>query len=349
MVAKKIDDNTGIKLPGLRTYSKSQATRFTIPTGCLAIDYGLMGKGGFTTGIVVELYGWEGCGKTTLAMNIAKQTQKMGGLVLLSDIEPWEEERMQQLSVSTDSDKLLYIEGQTLEKIFQNIFAAAEAFKAMNQDKPIVIILDSIALGVTEDQLDAIRQGKGDGGLGIFARIVGTRLKVMQLLIKDSTILFVVINQFRKKINTGPVWLGGGTSDDTTSGSALKYATIVRLNLKTGKTFTAKQLGDDSPVGQVIKPMLDKNKLTPPNRVKEYLQYYNGKFGNWYTIVTEAEKAGLIKRSGSWYNYEDKARWQGQEGIISVEKEILAELVDKLIIYWRQQINDIYSVEGGDS
>jgi recombination protein RecA len=295
---------------------------FLIPTGYIAVDQGIIGAEGIPTGILVELFGDEGCGKTTMAMQIAKQTQKLGGYVLLADTESWEVSRMQQVGVELDEDKIARIEGTYMEEIFKNIQALADFYKKQSLDIPLTFIFDSIALTPTKLELDAIAKGNTPP-VAATARILTSVLKNLQLMLIRTPILMVMINQFRMDLsNIGmPSFMQTRPKKKTTGGTALKYTCSLRLEL-TAKD-TVQQDGID--VGYIVKAKAEKNQVNAPGIEREYVQYYNGGIGNWYTIQVEGEKLGLIKQNGSWYSFTGtdgkEVKYQGRHGILSVSDE----------------------------
>lgn len=318
-------------------FVKRESTEYIIPTGVDIIDHYLLYKGGFPTGIVAEISGWEGSGKTTLVMNIAKNTQKVGGVVLLADIEPWDIDRMKQIGIETSPDKLLVIKGEFIEERFANLIKAISNLQqAKDIPAPITIIFDSIALGITRKELNAIVNDNENAPIAAKAQVLTTRLALVENLIRNTPILFIFVNQFRQKLEIRMPWLGGG-GISTPGGHALRYAASVRLYLQAGKAYE-----EEHPIGYIVTVSTEKNKIAPPLANVTYLQYYNGFFGNWWSIIEGGVQLGIIEQKRGWYSYNNKSFRKNSK---IVQEPFYEELRQVVIAGWKQYVEQIYSQE----
>lgn len=323
------------------------AAKHLIPTGYLAIDAGIVGAEGLPTGSLIELFGEEGCGKTTLAMQIAKRTQEYGGYVLLADTERWEERRMKQIGIELNPDQIARIGGEHLEKIFANIQSTVTYYKKKKFEAPLTIIFDSIALTPTKLELDAIYKGNPPP-VAATAKILTPILKTLQIMLNETPILLIMINQYRMDLSniSMPSFMRGGTKKKTTGGAAFKYACHLRLKMSPRDTIEHNGVS----VGYVSKIVAEKNKINPPGVVREYVQYYNGGIGNWHTVQVEGERLGLIEQNGSWYSFTGtdgkEVKYQGRHGILTVSDEdylYMKEEVKKGMLDQIKMINEMES------
>lgn len=319
---------------GVEEFVKRTSTEYIVPTGVDVIDHFLLYRGGFPTGIVAEISGWEGSGKTTLVMNIAKNTQQMGGVVLLADIEPWDIDRMQQIGIQTTPDKLLVIKGEFIEERFANLIKAITNLqKVKDIPVPITVIFDSIALGITRKELNAIVNDNENAPIAAKAQVLTTRLALVENLIRNTPILFIFVNQFRQKLEIKVPWLGGGIS--TPGGHALRYAASVRLYLQAGKSYE-----EEYPLGYIVTVSVEKNKVAPPLPNVTYLQYYNGSFGNWWSIIESGVAMDVIQQNRGWYSYNNKSFRKNSQ---IVNEPFYEEMRQKVIEAWHNYVERIYS------
>lgn len=326
----------------IQEVNQKNTERYIIPTGYIALDYGILGIGGFPTGHMVEIFGKEGCGKTTMAMHIALNVQKMGGMVFLADTERWDLDRATKMGIDLSKEHLVRIQGATLEEIFSNIYTAVEAYKQFKITTPTVVIFDSIALTPSKFELEATIKGSS-APVASTARILTSVLKTLEIMLEDLPILIVIINQYRMNLSNlnKPSYLSSWkTMYQTTGGEALKFACHARIELIPKKTFEQ----GDRVYGHFIQATAIKNKIAPPNIKREYLQFYNGKVGNWHTVITEGTKLGIIQQKGAWYSYKEH-KFQGALGILKLDKKVYKELEKDVSMALKNEITEIYETK----
>lgn len=323
----------------IQEVEQENENKYIIPTGYIAIDYGILGVGGFPTGHMVEIFGKEGCGKTTMAMHIARNVQEMGGMVFLADTERWDLDRARSMGIKLDKSQLVRIQGATLEDIFSNIYTAVEAYKQLKITTPTVIIFDSIALTPSRYELEATIKGTS-APVASTARILTSILKTLEIMLENLPILVVIVNQYRFNLSNmnKPSYLTTEKNMyQTTGGEALKFACHARIELIPKKTFKQNNLV----YGHYIQATAIKNKIAPPNITREYLQFYNGKAGNWSTVLNEGVAQGIIQQKGAWYVYGEH-KFQGALGILKLDKEVYKQLEQEVCEALQADIKKIY-------
>lgn len=332
----KVKDTTG--------YEPRTGDSFIVPTGSFAIDHGLLQKGGIPTGSMVQVSGWESSGKTTLAMNIARQTLEMGGVVILKDTEHWEDYRMRQIGIDIEK----YVEAGRLiqlknERFMEEYFAKfIDYLDIIRNSKdtvkvPTLFILDSVALTSTKTQYENVKDQK-EAPIAIRARVLSGALSVLEDYVSDLPAIILFVNQFRTAFETR----GFRTivEERVTGGNALKYAGNLHISLRAKKAYQLQGLN----VGNITEAKLEKNKINFPNRAIDMLLYYNGSFGDWYVMMNEGLKYGLVKQAGAWYSY-GNSKWQGQDKMLStISKEDYAALKEEIINKWNEEFDFLNSV-----
>ena len=264
-----------------------------IPTGALSLDAAL-GIGGVPRGRVIEIYGPEASGKTTLSLHIIAETQKLGGKVAFIDAEHALDPRYAaKLGVNTDD--LLLSQPDSGEQ-------ALEITETLVRSNAIdTIVIDSVAALVPRAELEG---EMGDSHMGLQARLMSQALRKLAGVIKKSNTCVIFINQIRMKI--GVMF---GSPETTTGGRALKFYASVRLDIR---RIGAIKEGSNS-VGNRVRVKVVKNKMAPPFREVELDIMYG--FGISYEadILDIALEADLISKMGSWYSYGDERLGQGRE------------------------------------
>ena len=264
-----------------------------IPTGALSLDAAL-GIGGVPRGRVIEIYGPEASGKTTLSLHIMAETQKLGGKVAFIDAEHALDPRYAaKLGVNTDD--LLLSQPDSGEQ-------ALEITETLVRSNAIdTIVIDSVAALVPRAELEG---EMGDSHMGLQARLMSQALRKLAGIIKKSNTCVIFINQIRMKI--GVMF---GSPETTTGGRALKFYASVRLDIR---RIGAIKEGSIS-VGNRVRVKVVKNKMAPPFREVELDIMYG--FGISYEadILDIALEADLISKMGSWYSYGDERLGQGRE------------------------------------
>ncbi|TFB12317.1 recombinase RecA [Candidatus Marinimicrobia bacterium MT.SAG.3] len=264
-----------------------------IPTGALSLDAAL-GIGGVPRGRVIEIYGPEASGKTTLSLHIMAETQKLGGKVAFIDAEHALDPRYAaKLGVNTDD--LLLSQPDSGEQ-------ALEITETLVRSNAIdTIVIDSVAALVPRAELEG---EMGDSHMGLQARLMSQALRKLAGIIKKSNTCVIFINQIRMKI--GVMF---GSPETTTGGRALKFYASVRLDIRRIGAIKEGSIA----VGNRVRVKVVKNKMAPPFREVELDIMYG--FGISYEadILDIALEADLISKMGSWYSYGDERLGQGRE------------------------------------
>ncbi len=286
----------------------------TISSGSLSLDYAL-GIGGYPRGRIVEIYGPESSGKTTLAIHAVAEAQKQGLLAAYIDAEnAFDREYAANLGV--DVDKLLFAQPDCGEDCLEI------ATKLISSGKIGVCVIDSVAALIPRAELEG---AMGDARIGLQARLMSQALRKMVGIINKSNCLCIFINQIREKI--GVMF---GNPETTTGGNALKFYASIRVEVR--KSTTVKD-GDEA-TANVTKVKIVKNKCAPPFRKAEFeIEYGKGinKFGE---IVDKAIDLDIIHKSGSWFSYKDGKIGQGRQSVIDALKndpDFLKEVEDKVV------------------
>jgi len=274
-----------------------------IPTGSLALDIAL-GVGGVPRGRVVEIFGPESSGKTTLALHIAAEAQKKDGMVAFIDAEhALDTEYAARLGV--DVDNLLLSQPDHGEQ-------ALAITHALIQSGDIdLVIVDSVAALVPKAELEG---NVGDHHVGSQARMMSQAMRMLTGAADRYGTTVIFINQIRQKI--GVMF---GSPETTTGGNALKFYTSVRLDVR--RIGQIKAAGKDDPVGARTKVKVIKNKLAPPFRIAEFDIIYGEGISRPHEIIELGEKMNFITKSGTWYSYKENRLGQGKENAVRYIKE----------------------------
>ena len=272
-----------------------------IPTGCLALDIAL-GVGGLPRGRVVELYGTEGSGKTTIGLHILAEAQKLGGTVAFIDAEhAFSREYAENLGV--DLDELLISQPDFGEQ-------ALEICDTLVRSGALdVVVIDSVAALVPRAELEG---EMGDTHMGLQARLMSQALRKLAGSVSQTRTLIVFINQVREKI--GVMF---GSPETTPGGRALKFWSSVRLQLSPRQSIKE---GSEL-VGRRVNVRIVKNKVAPPFRRCEFDIIYGEGISQEGCIIDEALELKLIEKTGSWYSYEDESIGQGRNKAVEFLRE----------------------------
>ena len=284
-----------------------------IPTGSIALDLAL-GVGGFPRGRIVEIYGPEASGKTTLALHVLAEAQKAGGQVAFVDAEHGLDPQRAE-TIGVDLDNLLLSQPDTGEQ-------ALEITETLIRSGAIdVIIIDSVAALVPRAELEG---EMGDAVMGLQARLMSQALRKLTGAISKSKTILIFTNQLRQKI--GVMF---GNPEVTPGGLALKFYSSVRLDLRRIEVLK----DGDIVIGSRHRARVVKNKVAPPLRVAEFDIMADEGISKSGGILDVAVDLGLINKSGSFYNYKGKVLAQGREGTKKAisENKKLAEELDKKI------------------
>ena len=272
-----------------------------IPTGSLSLDIAL-GIGGVPRGRIVEIYGPESSGKTTVALHIVAEAQKMGGEAVFIDVEHALDPVYAQ-ALGVDIDSLLVSQPDTGEQ-------ALEICEALVRSGAIdVVVVDSVAAMTTKAEIEG---EMGDSFVGLQARLMSQALRKLTGAISKSNAVCIFINQLREKI--GVMF---GNPETTPGGRALKFYSSVRLDVR--KKDPIKEGGEI--IGNLTRVKVVKNKVAPPFREAEFDIMYGEGISREGEIIDLAVKLDIIKKSGSWYSYEGNRIGQGRDKVKQYLKE----------------------------
>ena len=289
-----------------------------IPTGSLALDIAL-GVGGVPRGRIIEVYGPESSGKTTVALHMIAESQKMGGTAAFVDAEHALDPTYAK-ALGVDIDNLLVSQPDTGEQ-------ALEICEALVRSGAIdIIVVDSVAALVPRAEIEG---EMGDAHVGLQARLMSQALRKLTGAISKSRTLVVFINQIREKV--GVMF---GNPETTTGGRALKFYATIRLEVR--RVETLKQ-GQES-VGNRTRVKVVKNKVAPPFKQAEFDIMYGEGISREGGLVDVATDMDIINKSGAWYSYNGERLGQGRENVkeyLKQNPQIGAEIEQKI----RQNLN----------
>jgi len=272
-----------------------------IPTGSLSLDIAL-GIGGVPRGRIVEIYGPESSGKTTVALHIAAEAQKAGGEAVFIDVEHALDPVYAQ-ALGVDIDSLLVSQPDTGEQ-------ALEICDALVRSNAVdVVVVDSVAAMTTKAEIEG---EMGDTFVGLQARLMSQALRKLTGAISKSNCCVIFINQLREKI--GVMY---GNPETTPGGRALKFYSSVRLDVRKKDVI---KVGSEN-VGNLVRVKVVKNKVAPPFREAEFEIIYGEGISRDGEIVDLATRLEILNKSGSWYSYNGERIGQGRDKVKQVLKD----------------------------
>ena len=288
-----------------------------IPTGALALDVAL-GIGGLPRGRIIEIYGPESSGKTTVALHAVASAQKAGGNAAFIDAEH-ALDPVYARALGVDTDNLLVAQPDTGEQALE---IADMLIRSGGVD---IIVIDSVAALVPKAEIEG---EMGDSHVGLQARLMSQALRKITGALSSTGTTAIFINQLREKIG-----VFFGSPETTTGGKALKFYASVRIDVR--KIETLKEAG--APMGNRTRAKIVKNKMAPPFKQAEFDILYGRGISREGSIIDMGVETGIIKKSGSWFTYSGDQLGQGKENVrqfladnpelaTEIENQILAEL-----------------------
>ncbi|AHK77707.1 recombinase RecA [Campylobacter coli] len=294
----------------------------SIGTGSVGLDLAL-GIGGIPKGRIIEIYGPESSGKTTLTLHIIAECQKAGGVCAFIDAEhALDVKYAKNLGVDTDN---LYISQPDFGEQALEIVETIARSGAID-----LIVVDSVAALTPKAEIEG---DMGDQHVGLQARLMSQALRKLTGIVHKMNTTVIFINQIRMKIGA----MGYGTPETTTGGNALKFYASVRLDVR--KVATLKQ--NEEPIGNRVKVKVVKNKVAPPFRQAEFDVMFGEGLSREGELIDYGVKLDIVDKSGAWFSYKDKKLGQGRENSKAFLKEN-PEIADEIT----KEIQNSMGIEG---
>ncbi len=305
-----------------KTYGKGAVMRLgerphvevdAIPSGSLLLDYSL-GVGGYPKGRIIEIYGPESSGKTTLALHAIAEAQKMGGRAAFVDAEH-SIDPIYARNLGVNIDELILSQPDSGEQALEivEMLASSGAIE--------IIVVDSVAALVPQAELDGLM---GDNQVGLQARLMSKAMRKLVAVLNRSSCTIIFINQLREKV--GIVY---GNPETTSGGRALKFYASVRIDIRRSEAIKD---GNDL-VGNTVNIKIVKNKVAPPFKSCKVDIIYGKGISKEGEVLDLSIDMGLVKKSGSWYEYNGERIGQGRETakeFLKKNEAVMNELVSKL-------------------
>lgn len=299
-----------------------------VPTGALSLDIAL-GLGGIPKGRMIEVYGPESSGKTTVALHMIAEVQKRGGIAVFVDAEHALDPKYAQ-NIGVDINELYISQPDTGEQ-------ALEITEMMVRSGAVdIVVIDSVAALVPKAEIDG---EMGDSHMGLQARLMSQALRKLTPVVSKSKCIIVFINQLREKI--GVMF---GNPEVTTGGKALKFYASLRLDVRRIDTLKS---GDER-IGSRTRIKVVKNKIAPPFKTAEFDIMYGTGISKEGDILDLAASIDVVNKSGSWYSYEGSRIGQGRENTkdyFTGHPELMAEIERKVREHFKLQTDGMAVVD----
>ena len=287
----------------------------TIPTGSLSLDIAL-GLGGIPRGRIIEIYGPESSGKTTVTLHMIAEVQKIGGIAGFIDAEHALDPAYAK-NIGVDVDNLYISQPDNGEQ-------ALEITETMVRSGAIdIVVVDSVAALVPKAEIDG---EMGDSHVGLQARLMSQALRKLTAVISKSNCVVVFINQLREKV--GVIY---GSPEVTAGGKALKFYASVRIDVRKGEALKASA---DDIRGNKTKAKIVKNKLAPPFKTADFEILYGKGISKNGCLIDVAVDYNVVKKGGSWYSYNDQKIGQGKDKAVDyldTNPQVAEEIYDKVM------------------
>ncbi len=315
----------------MRMGEKSTLDVEALPTGSIGLDMAL-GIGGLPKGRIIEIFGPESGGKTTVTLHAIAEAQKRGGIAAFVDVEH-ALDPVYAKALGVDIDQLIVSQPDTGEE-------ALDIMEALVRSGAIdIIVLDSVAAMVTKAEIDG---DMGDSFVGVQARLMSSAMKKLTAVIAKSNTVAIFINQIREKIG-----IMFGNPETTPGGRALKFYSSVRIEVRKGEAI--KEDGDT--IGARTKCKVIKNKVAPPFKTCEFDMIFGHGISRMGELVDYAVELDIIKKSGAWFSYNDMRIGQGRENtkkFLEENEDIRLEIEEKVMANAQQINNDMAPESDGE-
>ena len=295
-----------------------------LPTGCLSLDLAI-GVGGLPRGRIIEIYGPESSGKTTVALHCIAETQKAGGIAAFIDAEhALDPVYAKNLGVNLDE---LYVSQPDTGEQALDITASLVSSKAVD-----IIVVDSVAALTPKAEIEG---DMGDSHVGLQARLMSQALRKLTAITNKSKTCIIFINQLREKV--GVMF---GNPEVTAGGKALKFYASVRIDVRKGDALK----NTEGAYGNHTKAKIVKNKVAPPFKTAEFDIIFGKGISNGSCLVDLGVTYGVLEKSGAWFSYNGEKIAQGREKAVDYlenNKEVALEIREKIMANFREKMQKV--------